>query len=150
MAIGGIPYYLDKLRNDRTMTDNIDSIFFADELIHQEFKDVYTGLYSSKEKYVDIVKAIGSKFYGMTQSELSKATGIKTGGTLTKLLDNLRESGITREYPRYGKERVETVYQLKISFSILSEICSWQTSQTRRMERYPWDSHILHMGWRYV
>ena len=84
------------------MTDNIDSIFFADELIHQEFKDVYTGLYSSKEKYVDIVKAIGSKFYGMTQSELSKATGIKTGGTLTKLLDNLRESGITREYPRYG------------------------------------------------
>ncbi|MFR2801768.1 MAG: AAA family ATPase [Segatella copri] len=118
MAIGGIPYYLDKLRNDRTMTDNIDSIFFADELIHQEFKDVYTGLYSSKEKYVDIVKAIGSKFYGMTQSELSKATGIKTGGTLTKLLDNLRESGITREYPRYGKERVETVYQLKDFFSL--------------------------------
>ena len=113
MAIGGIPYYLDKLRNDRTMTDNIDSIFFADELIHQEFKDVYTGLYSSKEKYVDIVKAIGSKFYGMTQSEL-----IKTGGTLTKLLDNLRESGITREYPRYGKERVETVYQLKDFFSL--------------------------------
>ena len=118
MAIGGIPYYLDKLRNDRTMKDNIDSIFFADELIHQEFKDVYTGLYSSKEKYVDIVKAIGSKFYGMTQSELSKATGIKTGGTLTKLLDNLRESGITREYPRYGKERVETVYQLKDFFSL--------------------------------
>lgn len=54
----------------------------------------------------------------MTQSELSKATGIKTGGTLTKLLDNLRESGITREYPRYGKERVETVYQLKDFFSL--------------------------------
>ncbi len=118
MALGGIPYYLDKLRNDRTMTDNIDAIFFADELIHQEFKDVYTGLYSSKERYVDIVKAIGSKFYGMTQAELSKATGIKTGGSLTKLLDNLKESGITREYPRYGKERVETVYQLKDFFSL--------------------------------
>ena len=118
MALGGIPYYLDKLRNDRTMTDNIDDIFFADELIHQEFKDVYTGLYSSKERYVDIVKAIGSKFYGMTQAELSKETGIKTGGSLTKLLDNLKESGITREYPRYGKDRVETVYQLKDFFSL--------------------------------
>lgn len=118
MALGGIPYYLDKLRNDRTMTDNIDDIFFADELIHQEFKDVYTGLYSSKERYVDIVKAIGSKFYGMTQAELSKATGIKTGGSLSKLLGNLKESGITREYPRYGKERVETVYQLKDFFSL--------------------------------
>lgn len=118
MALGGIPYYLDKLRNDQTITENIDRIFFADELIHQEFKDVYTGLYSSKERYVDIVKAMGSQFYGMTQAELSKATGIKTGGTLSKLLDNLRESGITREYPRYGKERVETVYQLKDFFSL--------------------------------
>ena len=37
---------------------------------------------------------------------------------MSKLLDNLRESGITREYPRYGKERVETVYQLKDFFSL--------------------------------
>ena len=118
MALGGIPYYLDKLRTDKTITDNIDSIFFADELIHQEFKDVYTGLYSSKERYVDIVKALGSQFYGMTQTEISEATGIKTGGTLSKLLENLFESGITREYPRYGKERVEKVYQLKDFFSL--------------------------------
>ena len=118
MALGGIPFYLDKLRTDKTITDNIDSIFFADELIHQEFKDVYTGLYSSKERYVDIVKALGSQFYGMTQTEISEATGIKTGGTLSKLLENLFESGITREYPRYGKDRVEKVYQLKDFFSL--------------------------------
>ena len=54
----------------------------------------------------------------MTQAELSCATGIKTGGTLSKLLYNLHESGITREYPRYGKERVEKVYQLKDFFSL--------------------------------
>ena len=118
MALGGIPFYLDKLRTDLTITDNIDRIFFADELIHQEFMDVYTGLYASKERYVDIVKALGSKFYGMTQAEISHATGIKTGGSLTKLLENLRESGITREYPRYGKEHVEKVYQLKDFFSL--------------------------------
>lgn len=118
MAFGGIPYSLDKLRNDQTITANIDRIFFSDEMINQEFMDVYTGLYSSKERYVDIVKALGRKFYGMTQSEISKAIGIKTGGTLSNLLDNLRESGITREYPRYGKGRVETVYQLKDFFTL--------------------------------
>lgn len=106
MALGGIPFYLDKLHADLTITDNIDNIFFGNELIHQEFKDVYTGLYASKERYIDIVIAMGSKFYGMTQAEISAATGIKTGGTLSKLLENLRESGITREYPRYGKDRV--------------------------------------------
>ena len=118
MALGGIPFYLDKLRNDLTITQNIDNIFFADEQIHQEFKDVYTGLYSSKERYIDVVKAIGSQFYGMTQSEISKAVEVKSGGTLSNLLDNLKESGIIREYPRYGNQRVETVYQLKDFFSL--------------------------------
>ncbi len=118
MAFGGIPYYLDRLRNDLTVTENIDNIFFADEQIHQEFRDVYTGLYSSRERYIDIVKAIGSKFYGMTQAEIGEAVQLKSGGTLTKLLDNLTESGIIREYPRYGKQRVENVYQLKDFFSL--------------------------------
>ena len=118
MALGGIPFYLDKLRNNLTITQNIDNIFFSDEQIHQEFKDVYTGLYSSKERYIDVVKAIGSQFYGMTQSEISKAVEVKSGGTLSNLLDNLKESGIIREYPRYGNQRVETVYQLKDFFSL--------------------------------
>lgn len=118
MAFGGIPYYLDRLRNDLTITENIDNIFFADENIHQEFMDVYAGLYSSKERYIDIVKAVGSKFYGMTQAEISEAVQLKSGGTLTKLLDNLKESGILRVYPRYGKQRVESVYQLKDFFSL--------------------------------
>lgn len=118
MALGGIPFYLDRLRNDQTITENIDRLFFANDRIHQEFKDVYSGLYSSKERYIDIVRTLGCQFYGMTQAELSRRTGIKQGGTLSKLLGNLRESGITREYPRYGKGRVETVYQLKDFFSL--------------------------------
>lgn len=49
MALGGVPFYLDKLRYSQTITENIDRIFFADEKIHQEFVDVYAGLYASKE-----------------------------------------------------------------------------------------------------
>ena len=118
MAFGGIPFYLDKLRNNMTVTENIDQLFFADEKIHQEFRDVYAGLYSSKERYVDIVKALGAQFYGMTQKEISSAIHMKSGGSLTKLLENLMESGIIRQYPRYGKKRVETVYQLIDFFSL--------------------------------
>ena len=89
------------------MTENIDRIFFADEKIHQEFRDVYAGLYQNKERYVDIVKALGSQFYGMTQKEIVAAIKVKSGGTLSKHLKNLLESGVVRQYPRYGKERVE-------------------------------------------
>jgi AAA+ ATPase superfamily predicted ATPase len=118
MAFGGIPYYLDRINNEKNLTENIDDFFFKDEKIYQEFKDVYTGLYASSERYVEVVKALGTQFYGMTRKELAKAVGMELGGTFSKLLDNLHESGITREYPRYGKERVETVYQLKDFFSL--------------------------------
>ena len=79
---------------------------------------MYAGLYASMERYVDIVKALGNQFYGMTQKEISAAIDVKSGGTLTKLLENLMESGIIRAYPRYGKERVEIVYQLIDFFSL--------------------------------
>lgn len=146
MAFGGIPFYMGKLRNDLSLTDNIDRVFFADDGIHQEFRDVYAGLYSSKERYVDIVKVLGTRFYGMTQSEISTATGMNSGGTFSTLLDNLYESGVVRKYPRYGKERVETVYQLTDFFSLFylrfiagiqSRAGMWQTIN-RTGKFYSW------------
>jgi len=118
MAIGGIPYYMDMMDSELTITENIDRMFFANESIHQEFKDVYTGLYSSKERYIDIVVALGKHFYGMTQKEIVQATGLNSGGTLSKMLENLVESGMIRTYPRYGGKRVENVYQLVDFFSL--------------------------------
>ena len=47
MALGGIPYYLDRMDNEKNMSENIDDFFFKDERINQEFKDVYTGLYAT-------------------------------------------------------------------------------------------------------
>lgn len=118
MALGGVPYYMDKLDSSKTMTANLEDIFFKDERIDQEFREVYTGLYATYERYIDIVKVLGSQFYGMTRKELLDATGLEGGGTFSKIMENLQECGIVRQYPRYGKERVEKVYQLKDFFSL--------------------------------
>ena len=153
MAFGGIPYYLDRLDNEKTLSENIDDFFFSDEKINQEFRDVYTGLYATSERYLDIVKALGSKFYGMTRKELASAVGIELGGTCSKILDNLHESGITREYPRYGKERVETVYQLKDFFSMFylhfingrkTDAGNWRALQ-RTPKFYSWAGNTFEM-----
>lgn len=118
MVIGGIPYYMDLFRSDYTLAENIDEMFFANESSKQEFKDVYVGLFKSSEKYIDVVRALGKAFYGLTRSDIASAVGLKTGGTLSKILDNLKLSGIIREYTRYGGERKETIYQLMDFFSI--------------------------------
>lgn len=153
MALGGIPYYLDRIDNEKNLSENIDNFFFNDERINQEFKDVYTGLYATSERYVDIVKALGTRFYGMTRAELAKAIGIEVGGTFSKILDNLHESGITREYPRYGKDRVETVYQLKDFFSLFylhfihgkgTDAGNWRTLQ-RTPSFYTWAGNTFEL-----
>lgn len=150
MVFGGIPYYLDRINNEKNLTENIDDFFFKDEKIDQEFKDVYTGLYASSGRYVDVVKALGTKFYGMTRRELAEAVGMELGGTFSKLLDNLHESGITREYPRYGKERVETVYQLKDFLAVLSPLHPRQGYKCRQLEVHPTYILVLHLGWEHV
>ena len=153
MAFGGIPYYLDRIDCEKNLSENIDDFFFKDQRIHQEFRDVYTGLYATSERYVDIVKALGSKFYGMTRSELAGAVGMPLGGTFSKILDNLHASGITREYPRYGKERMETVYQLKDFFSMFylhfingkgTDAGNWRTLQ-RTPTFYTWAGNTFEM-----
>jgi len=139
--------------NEKNLSENFDEFFFKDEKINQEFKDVYTGLYATSERYVDVVKMLGTRFYGMTRRELATALGIELGGTFSKVMDNLRESGITREYPRYGKERVETVYQLKDFFSLFylhfiygkgTNIGNWRSIQ-RTPTFYAWAGNTFEM-----
>ncbi len=118
MAIGGIPYYMDRMLPGRTLSQNINEFFFRNPSVNQEFKDVYTGLFQSADKYVETVRLLGGKFYGMTRNELLEATGFKGGGTFTKMLENLQECGIIRSFSRYGRQRRETVWQLCDFFSL--------------------------------
>lgn len=118
MAIGGIPYYMDRMQPGRTLSQNINEFYFHNSSINQEFRDVYTGLFQSAERYMDIVRALGGKFYGMTRSEILESTQMKGGGTFTKMMENLQECGIIRSFSRYGKQRKETIYQLCDFFSI--------------------------------
>jgi uncharacterized protein len=118
MTLGGIPYYMDLLRNDRTLAENIDSIFFDNTQIKQEFEDVYVGLFSSSERYIDIVTDLGNHRYGMTRQEIADTLKMASGGRLSTMLDNLEQSGIIAHYPRIGGKRKETVYRLEDFFSL--------------------------------
>lgn len=118
MTLGGIPFYMDMLRNNETLAENIDRIFFNNNSIKREFEDVYIGLFSSSERYVDIVTELGSHTYGMTRNEIAKRLGMSSGGGLSTMLDNLEQSGIISTYPRRGGKRKETVFRLVDFFSL--------------------------------
>lgn len=151
MVIGGVPYYMDSIRPDRTMADNINAIYFDKDKARQEFKDVYTGLYSSSEVYIDVVRQLGKRFYGMTRAELLKAVGKKGGGTFTGVLDNLMDSGIIRSYTLYGGPRKRTIYQLVDFFTLFylrfvedSDFASWRSLQ-RSKHFYTWAGNTFEL-----
>ena len=151
MVIGGVPFYMDRFRPDRTMADNINSIYFNKDQARQEFKDVYTGLYSSSDVYINVIRLLGKKFYGMTRTELLKAVEKKGGGRFSDVLENLIDSGIIRSYSLYGGARKQTVYQLVDFFTLFylrfvenSDATSWRSVQ-RSKPFYSWAGHSFEL-----
>ncbi|MBR1514605.1 MAG: AAA family ATPase [Bacteroidales bacterium] len=151
MVIGGVPYYMDSIRPDRTMADNINAIYFDKDKARQEFKDVYTGLYSSSETYINVIRELGKRFYGMTRDELLKAVDKKGGGSFTGVLENLIDSGIIRSYTLFGGPRKQTVYQLVDFFTLFylrfvenSDFTSWRSVQ-RSKPFYAWAGNTFEL-----
>ena len=144
MVIGGVPYYMDSFRPDRTMADNINTIYFNKDKARQEFKDVYAGLYSSSEVYINVIRQLGKRFYGMSRTELLEALDKKGGGNFSDVLENLIDSGIIRSYTLYGSPRKQTVYQLMDFFTLFylrfcenTDFTSWRSVQ-RSKPFYSW------------
>ena len=151
MIIGGVPYYMDRFRPDRTMADNVNTIYFGKDRARQEFKDVYAGLYSTSDVYIKVIRQLGKYFYGMSRSQLLKALEKKGGGNFSEVLENLIDSGIIRSYTLYGGKRKQTIYQLMDFFSLFylrfcenPEYTSWRSVQRSR-PFYTWAGNTFEL-----
>ena len=151
MVIGGVPYYMDRFRPDRTMADNINTIYFNKDKAKQEFKDVYAGLYSTSDVYINVIRQLGKFFYGMSRTDLLKALDKKGGGNFSDVLENLIDSGIVRSYTLYGGPRKQTIYQLMDFFTLFylrfcenPEFTSWRSVQ-RSKPFYTWAGNTFEL-----
>ena len=119
MAFGGIPYYFDLMHRRLGIVQNIDRLCFAENApLKTEFDDLYHSLFKRAERHVAIVRALSGKGYGMTRDEVSRATKIANGGTLTKTLSELEECGFIRSYRSFGKKKSGLLYQLIDPFTL--------------------------------
>lgn len=64
------------------------------------------------------MRALGARLCGLTRQDISAATGIALGGTLTSTLDELEARGFLRRYHAYRKKEREALYQLIDPFSL--------------------------------
>jgi AAA+ ATPase superfamily predicted ATPase len=119
MIFGGIPFYWSLLRKGKSLAQNTDALFFSENaLLRNEFKNLYAALFKHYEKYVQIVEILARKSKGLTRNELIKYSEEKSGGGLSKILDDLESCGFIRSYQFLDKKQRDKTYQLTDFFTL--------------------------------
>jgi uncharacterized protein len=119
MAFGGVPYYLNEIRNGESVIQNIDSILFSEKSsLKNEFQNLYRALFDQYEKYELVVKALSMKQKGLTRQEIIDSTKISNGGGLTRILTELEECSFIKSFQPFGKEKKDLVYRLIDEYSL--------------------------------
>ena len=119
MIMGGIPYYLKMIDPRLSLAQNIDRLMFnPNGGLYNEFETLYRSLFNNSESYIKVVECLNSKGYGMTRSEIAETSGIKSGKTLTTILDYLESCGFIRRYNNYGCSERKSLFQLIDFFTL--------------------------------
>lgn len=119
MIMGGIPYYLSLLDPELAFNANIDNLFFRKRAeLWDEFDHLYQTLFSNSEQYIKIVEQLSKKRMGLTRSEISEQTRLPANGALSKMLNDLADSGFVRKYNFYGRKSKDMLYQLSDYYTL--------------------------------
>ena len=119
MIMGGIPYYLSKIKRGLSLAQNIDNLFFEhDAELKNEFKNLYASLFRDATGYVKIVEALSKKTKGLTRNELLEVTKLQSGGTFSDILKNLEYCDFIRRYSLPSKRKRDVLYQLLDAYTL--------------------------------
>ena len=113
MALGGIPYYLDAIQPSLSAAQNIQELFFEKAgFLRNEFFNLYRSLFRNYENYEKIVETLSTKTEGLQRADIVKLSGMSSGGTLTKVLADLEESGFITSNVALDSKQKNIIYRL--------------------------------------
>ena len=141
MIFGGIPYYLSLLDKEESLVQNVDRLFFSQDIqMRREFRRLFNTLYKNPDKYIDIIKALNKSRKGLTREEIASELKCSNNGHLGKQLEDLVCCDLIRKNIVREKEikRKDAIYQLCDFFSLF-----YLTFIERaEVEQQYWSHHI--------
>lgn len=114
--LGGIPWYLERLKSSFNADENIKRLCFTKSgLLVEEFDRIFHDLFSTKgEIYKNIIQTLSVGHH--TLSDLQEALKYARSGTLGQLVKQLIIAGFVSSYPiwslKNGKIGKQSFYQL--------------------------------------
>ena len=118
MILGGIPFYLDRLKKGESVAANIDRLFFGKEaVLANEYDNLYKALFENPHNHEAVVEALAGAQSGMNREELMLASKVQNGGPINRTLDDLVTCGFVSIDNPLGKIRRGSIYRLNDEFS---------------------------------
>lgn len=119
MTTGGIPYYLKEIQKGETAVQAINNMFFGKSApLFGEFDNLYKALFSNHEKHIAVIRALATKWSGLTRAEILEKSKLPTGGSISTILEELETSGFIKSYSYYHKKQREAIYRLTDEYSL--------------------------------
>lgn len=127
MALGGIPYYMSMMDKSKSVSQNIDCLFFANNApLKEEFNDLYRALYKNASSHIEIVTALATKKMGLNRQQLLAITKQTDNGAFGTALQELEQCGFIRSYMPFAnkitiggtRKKNNIVYQLVDLYTI--------------------------------
>lgn len=119
MAIGGIPHYLKMVEPGLSTAQIIDKICFSSTgALRDEFSKLYASLFDDSNRHMEIIKLLSKKRRGLTRNEILKQVTASSGGSLTRRMDELEESGFIMSLVPIGKQTKDVLYRLADEYSL--------------------------------
>jgi uncharacterized protein len=119
MSVGGIPYYLKDIKAGYSVPQILDQLFFEEHaLLKHEFQNLYAALFKNNTFHETIVAALAGKSKGLTRNEIIQASGVKSGGGLSLVLEELVQCGFIKQIFPITKSKEDSLYRLVDEFSL--------------------------------
>jgi AAA+ ATPase superfamily predicted ATPase len=119
MTMGGVPYYLKEAEPGLSAAQIIDrSCFSSHGFLRDEFTKLYASLFEKADQHRKIVEMLARKRKGLTRNEILQLTGLQSGGSASRRIEDLEESGFIQSYIPFGKNANDALYRLADEYSL--------------------------------
>lgn len=119
MTMGGIPHYLRNINTGESPAQIIDRLCFSkDGFLRNEFKNLYAALFTNSLHHELVIRILANKANGLSRNEIIEACGFTSGGTTSKILNELEESGFITPYVPFEKKKKDSIYKLSDEYSL--------------------------------
>lgn len=119
MALGGIPHYLKEIEAGKSAIQNINDICFSKHgLLRDEFTRLYPALFANADNHIAVVRVLAQSRQGLPRPTIVKNGQLSEGGSTSKVLEELEQSGFITSYYPFDKRKKDMLYRLTDEYSL--------------------------------